>query len=330
MITSIRCKNYRGFEDFTVPGLGRVNLVIGANNSGKSSLLGAALTGGVDVGGLPMPLLRERSADGGSQRARLWKPCFRHGDEDRGLGIEVTDEAGLTVGLSVRATDPQTANIPGPDAWLYDVHLTGPTQRSFRIRYDGRNIYADPPTAIQTATALWSPTSNELSDFDIARLRDLALDGDLDRVAAPLRAFDPQIEGVELVGDDVVVRLRDQKRRLPISILGDGAFRILDIAICTTDPNATLWCLDEADATLHHTALPQLWRMLQAAPPHLQVFATTHRDESVRAAALAFLDANDDGLRIVRIDREAGRHTATLYTAAEAQFAIDAGWEIRG
>jgi predicted ATPase len=41
MLNSLLIKNYRGLEDFTVEKLGRVNLIVGKNNSGKSTVLEA-------------------------------------------------------------------------------------------------------------------------------------------------------------------------------------------------------------------------------------------------------------------------------------------------
>jgi hypothetical protein len=39
MIQSIEIKGYRGFSHFEIGGLGRVNLLVGKNNSGKTSVL---------------------------------------------------------------------------------------------------------------------------------------------------------------------------------------------------------------------------------------------------------------------------------------------------
>ncbi len=41
MLKSLCIKNFRLLEDFQVPKLGRVNLIVGKNNSGKSSVLEA-------------------------------------------------------------------------------------------------------------------------------------------------------------------------------------------------------------------------------------------------------------------------------------------------
>jgi recombinational DNA repair ATPase RecF len=41
MLTEIQIEGYRAFERMTVAGLARVNLIVGKNNSGKTSLLEA-------------------------------------------------------------------------------------------------------------------------------------------------------------------------------------------------------------------------------------------------------------------------------------------------
>jgi AAA15 family ATPase/GTPase len=41
MLNSLEIKNFRALEDFKVAKLGRVNLIVGKNNSGKSTVLEA-------------------------------------------------------------------------------------------------------------------------------------------------------------------------------------------------------------------------------------------------------------------------------------------------
>ena len=41
MLRDLTIKNYRAFKDFSIDGLARVNLIVGANNSGKTSFLEA-------------------------------------------------------------------------------------------------------------------------------------------------------------------------------------------------------------------------------------------------------------------------------------------------
>src|SRR5437870_6007626 len=41
MISSIRIEGFRGFDRFEMSGIGQVNLLVGRNNSGKTSMLEA-------------------------------------------------------------------------------------------------------------------------------------------------------------------------------------------------------------------------------------------------------------------------------------------------
>lgn len=41
MLRDLTIQNYRCFKDFHIDGLARVNLIVGMNNSGKTSLLEA-------------------------------------------------------------------------------------------------------------------------------------------------------------------------------------------------------------------------------------------------------------------------------------------------
>lgn len=41
MLRDLTIQNYRCFKDFQIDGLARVNLLVGMNNSGKTSLLEA-------------------------------------------------------------------------------------------------------------------------------------------------------------------------------------------------------------------------------------------------------------------------------------------------
>lgn len=63
MISSISIRGYRGFEQFEMPDLGRINLLVGTNNSGKTSILEAVS-------------LLESAGD----LTRLWNILWRRGE----------------------------------------------------------------------------------------------------------------------------------------------------------------------------------------------------------------------------------------------------------
>ena len=62
----------------------------------------------------------------------------------------------------------------------------------------------------------------------------------------------------------------------------------------------------------------------------IQVFATTHSEECIAAASRAFTAANDDGLRVIRLDRRQDKTVAAVYNRDLVETAIAADVEIRG
>ena len=70
MLTSLTLEGYRGFKNFTLERLGRVNLFVGMNNSGKTSVLEAIqllLTNGYPQGVSKSLTDGEIAANGGHE-----------------------------------------------------------------------------------------------------------------------------------------------------------------------------------------------------------------------------------------------------------------------
>src|SRR5580700_3796555 len=72
MFKNISLKNFRGFENLTLDGLQRVNLVVGKNNTGKTSLLEAiAVIAKPSLFG-PLPHLFRETTGGHDRRFFRW------------------------------------------------------------------------------------------------------------------------------------------------------------------------------------------------------------------------------------------------------------------
>jgi predicted ATPase len=86
MIQSLKLKNYRGFQDFRLSALSRVNLLVGKNNSGKTSILEAInlLASGCD------PRVLSRIA---RQRGEIF---FDAEDRDREAGCRLATYADIS------------------------------------------------------------------------------------------------------------------------------------------------------------------------------------------------------------------------------------------
>jgi hypothetical protein len=77
-------------------------------------------------------------------------------------------------------------------------------------------------------------------------------------------------------------------------------------------------------------AIIQGQRMPGAQLGDLQIFATTHSEECVQAACQAFIELGDDGLKVIRLDRQEHEAVAKVYDRDLAAAAERMDIEIRG
>lgn len=128
---------------------------------------------------------------------------------------------------------------------------------------------------------------------------------------------------VKFVGED---------QRVPLGSLGDGTRRLLALAILLARATGGVLLVDEIDTGLHYTTLESMWRFVVETARRLdvQVFATTHSGDCVRA--LAWLQSDDPDLASeVSVHRvEKGVDAAVLYSAAEIETAARHHIDVRG
>ncbi|MEO7590261.1 MAG: AAA family ATPase [Byssovorax sp.] len=163
-------------------------------------------------------------------------------------------------------------------------------------------------------------------------------DGREAELATLLREIDADVSGIELLSPsgtnaELFVRLAQHDGpSLPMSMMGEGFQRCFEIGVSAIAGDSSTIFIDEIDNGLHYSALTPVWRWLAniSAKRNIQVFATTHSEECIAAASRAFTALNDDGLRVIRLDRRQDKTVAAVYNRDLVETAIAADVEIRG
>ena len=154
MYESIRIQNFRGLKDLTIENLGRVNLLVGANNVGKTSVLEAIwLLRGKSFPMRVLELARYRGLDGPSPcgptstfhglfyRFGLETPATivgsNGGAHEERLSISAGGRTTVTMGGS-----PMFVETSGTEL-IFEYIADGDTD-SNQIIYDGEGRYAGP------------------------------------------------------------------------------------------------------------------------------------------------------------------------------------------
>jgi AAA15 family ATPase/GTPase len=352
MISSIHIRGYRGFADFEMSGLERVNLLVGKNNSGKTALLEALyLLVSRDRPSSLWPVLvgrGEQLESGDRSEVRLKELDISHlftGHEIQ-LGSEFsihatnrTSERKLTISVVPMTGETRQVRLQiqsYPPTLNQAISLT----RSLAIRTD----MLDPPQWRQTSgdeeSHVQFIATGSLEGNELISLWDrVALTPDEGRVLSALKFLDEDIERIAAQAGTqnyqgrggFIVKIKGREHPIPIGSMGDGMWRMMAMAIAIAHCKDGVLLVDEIDTGLHYTVMANMWRLILGTAKELdvQVFATTHSSDCIKSLAeLCYEDANvAANVTLQRI--EAGKSKSVPYTANEIEIAAEREIEVR-
>ena len=304
-IKNIEISNFRGIEHLEVEDFARVNIFVGQNNSGKSTLLECLLMiSGMSSPDLPQSLnkLRSRNAYSGVGDVRY---MFNNLLIDR--QPEITTEMfgdvkrhlklGLSYVFNEYEVTPQQQNGPWQISdtaalintleMLFDITEEGKTQnyRSCLIFNQGGAItgrelakgYIEKILiGLITADLTVGNLVNDLSELFKRKQKDL--------VVERLANFDKNIYTIDILNNDVYIGFNGLNELLPLGMSGDGLRRYLNIIACSANPLTNVILIDEIDNGLHYSAYKKLWESIFAlsVSTKKQIFVTTHSKETLQ------------------------------------------------
>lgn len=310
LLRDLTIENFRSFDKYQLNGLARVNLLVGDNNCGKTSVLEAAclLASEGDIAVLNHLLeLREDVAFvqmPGTELARqqygATSLVFRQkGDNSFGetndlLRVRISANCGYTesrvaeILLLFGDTEHGVPDLSGQvvpaltvsyseDSAVCRKHSTalGPSGLIGNMLLPrGINLRKKPSTLFVPAGGLATKQVAEIWNV-LARLK-------RDSYATrALQLIDDSIRQILPLPDtdsrrDILIDRGDT--RVSLSEFGGGAYSLLSIGCALGFTAGSILLLDEIDTGLHYSRLPEMWRMVIKTAQELdvQVFATTH------------------------------------------------------
>lgn len=348
MITSLEIENFRCFRKLRAEGLSRVNLIVGANNAGKTVLLEAIEAA---VSSSPFPLYRSSRERGEHRRRREdERPIIEldlrhwfHGHrfaQGSTLAVRAKGERELSFSSTIEAVPPNASPpyIPG-GLQLTIRRLGGPFIPAFPLSADGwlptGDLYVNSNIGLRLQPPVGFVTTDRLSPRELARLwTNVVLTPGEARTTEALRLIDPAIERIALSeGDETIAKvlLRGAEEPVPLGTLGEGVSRILTLALHLVVTGGGYLLLDEIENGLHWSVMPKVWRFLieTALARDVQVFATTHSKDWLEG--LADLHRADPELAAnVSVHRlEAGRETSVRFDAGRIAEYVEMELEAR-
>lgn len=360
ILDSLEIRNFRGLKEMKIEKLGRVNLIVGKNNVGKTSVLEA---------------LRVYSKPASP---KLLLEIFSRRDEfDKNSPTAgVRSPATLSDILRQKPLPVQylfTGRHPNEGECSEDVISIGTSGVSEKTLYISRSNFFTDDKNNRERHALWFKLGSKIDSIDLAGISNyfnesiIFLDhhripcifsgaGGLDPhdveyywdkialthfeeyVSDAVRLVAPEIVKVGLKGIDENSMLRvpfasiqDTDFPVPLKSLGDGLNRLFSISLGLVNAREGLFLIDEVENGIHHSVMPDTWKLIftLASKLNVQVFATTHSYECIAAFQEAAKESEEEGI-LIGLARKKGRLFVGEYSETELGIAVEGNIEVRG
>lgn len=366
---SLLVHGFRGFGELAIPKLGRLNLIVGKNNVGKSSLLEALRLYAYD-GDTPVI---EEILDFRGEIALDFETSVRRTESDEipavlylfhgfplisdkiaPIAVGPMNNESETVSLSIqwfveeKSSDgiarlvektPQLLEvgetIPALSVKFGSVRKSVTRLEYFSHRERSNRGVAFPPE--YRMSCVYVDARGLRRSFLRMMWNKVALTEKETEVIEGLKIIVPDIERVALLGSKdywrnrAMVKTSRVLRPIPLSSLGEGVNRVFDIVLALVNAKGGLLLIDEIENGLHYSAQPAVWKLLfrLARQLDVQVFATSHSWDSIEAFQKAAQEDQGEEGVLISLRRTNGDIRATIFDEKELSIVTKDRIEVR-
>ena len=368
MYKTFKVRNFRGLRNLDIDSLERVNLIAGKNNVGKTALLEALyFHASPNQPRVALDVNDFRGLQNHIVTRDVFRGVFRNLNPDADIELSASGDWGQNdrlLRISLAKTD--MSQFTFSDATAAELQRMGIKYRindeylvmeyidenSEYFKSDGwlrgteiRGIIQDVGVEVRQAeienrsVAVCLPSQHRFSPSDDAeRFSNLSVTRRHRKVESVMKRVEPRLQGLSVITRGAVpmihAELEGQERLLPMPFLGDGMTRLLSLAlIIGASPEGALVLVDEIENGLHHSVMQSVWSGIAqfAREFDVQIFATTHSWECIRAAHKAFSEDELYDFRLHRLDRigDDDDIKAVTYDQETLEAALEMEFEVR-
>jgi hypothetical protein len=347
---------FRGLRHLKLEKLGRVNLLVGLNDSGKTSVLEAIALMSRPLDPMwwlrlaqqrepaQMPLRRLSRTE---RIQWLFPPSAQPGVERAEVVINAEGPIPITA-LTVKfkrvvAMRPGPPNpylgagfereTPGAELQIEFSTAGQPRTHSFTLWQNEpvrstEQERTGPHCEVVLAYHHWMPTV-PLRGYSQARL-----EGTSEDLVTLLSVIDPEIRGLEILQPEeepVLYVTHSTHGPVPLSVYGDGIRRTLLLAESVVKAKGGLLLIDEIETGIHVSALGGVysWLVRVCRELDVQLFVTTHSLEAIDALLAADTTPEEDVVAF-KLGRQGGQSVVKRYGEDQLKWMrFERGLEVR-
>ena len=301
-LKNIEIKNFRGIDHLKIDDFSRVNVFLGQNSSGKSSVLECLLlVMGMSNPDLPQKInaIRSRSYSGLGELGYMFHNYDLRVKPE--IISELFDETKRHLSLDLTyifdgetQADMQNGQIPTSETKTFLNTL----KMQFEVEAEQHKTSHDCSITVnqqgvisnrKLAEGYLEKNNVVLLSSDLAAVNptndlvELAKRKKKEVVTERLKFFDNRITALEILNNVAYVGLEGIDQLLAVNMQGDGLRRYLNIVAASANPMNNILLIDEIDNGLHYSAYKKLWEAIfaLATSTNKQIFVTTHNKETL-------------------------------------------------
>jgi len=362
MYKKINISNFRGIENLEIDDLKTINLLLGKNNCGKTSILEAIyLITGISIPSLSMNINNFRNLI--HSEIDDFRFIYRNLDFDNIININTVDIKNNIRELIITPDffDKKKNIIQSDDEKIKSNNLSIDTltetkkvnglKYQFKInneKYESKikleytNNILNPINFQQTIPKEYK--EDIIGNYLLPNLSNINLDKiiekifinkDEDKIISALKVIDQDITNIKLGTNGMIyIDLLGINKLLPINIMGDGIRKILTLLAYIIHSKDRIILIDEIENGLHYSSIKILWEALikAALENNVQLFITSHNFEILKYLNLVLKDREEsikNEIRSYTIIKEKDFIKSYCYNYESFNHAISQGIEIR-
>jgi AAA15 family ATPase/GTPase len=369
MLKSLKIENFRCFKSFELQQLGQLNLLVGTNNSGKTSILEALYLLTAQTSLEPLrEIMMGRSEYVVSESTRFERDLnIRHlfygheielgsrisivgsqlsGEDKITLSVEYDDaeQPDLSEELRNFALKIESSGQESKNGHAKSIKITLSSKEGLISDYAPRRLLSrrHPSEFHGINSKAQYVSASAVSGEKVSELFDqVVLTPEEELVVEALQIIEPDIGRIASVQSEsrarmgsrnsFVVRLSESSQRVPIGSMGDGIWRMLGLTLAIVNARNGFLFVDEIDTGLHFSTMSKMWQLIWQTAKRLnvQVFATTHNSDCWTSLA-ALASQHSSANEGITIHRiEKGKQQSVLFTERQVAIAAEQGIEVR-
>jgi len=355
MITDVLIRNFKCFKSLTVPELGRITLISGRNNVGKTALL-EALFLFLDHRNPGMALTQygRRGVEtiSGTLEA-IWNPMFCDPDKEILISLAINGSHKQTkfkfnrefLPPSPTTVQPEERQIPTDEehtTLAVDIEFSGKSSEKYILHnfLDPNNnrltiVSKKSPSKISLPPASFLASKKHNPTNEIAKQFSNLAQKDRENEAVDfLKIIEDRLKKLKIITEgqnsSVHGKLRGEPSTRIINFMGEGMEKLLSLIVAIAHSPKRIILLDEIENGLHYSILPKIWEALGKAlrKYDCQLITTTHSYECLQAAHEGLSEMPED-FRYIRLHRKGDEISAKLSNYDMIGTAIKTELEVR-